>query len=99
VNYVCYNEIKLLKGVIIMFGLVKAAGSIVISIGVGTIVNNVVRATTPATISKFSKVCIAVGALAVSNMVGDMAIERIEKGVDGIINGVKKKMNESEEEV
>ena len=80
-----------------MFGLVKAAGSIVISIGIGNIVNNAVKATTPAAIGQFTKVCIAVGTLAISSVVGDMTTDRIEKGVDGVVNAVKDRMNEAKE--
>lgn len=62
-----YNEIeiKLLKGVIKMFGLIKGLGQVVISLGVGTIITNVVKATSPTVMGQFSRVCVAVAGSAV----------------------------------
>jgi len=83
VDYVLYNEIdiELLKGVISMFGLVKGLGQVVISLGVGTIITNVVKATTPAVMSTFSRACVAVAGSAVAFMVGEKTVNFIEEQI------------------
>lgn len=64
-----------------MFGLVKGLGQIVISLGVGTIITNVVKATTPTVMSNFSRVCVAVAGSAVAFMVGEKTVNFIEEQI------------------
>lgn len=81
-----------------MFGLVKSVGALVLTIGVGNIVSNVIKATTPAAIGILNKVCIAVGSAALTTIISDVTIQRIEHGIDGVINGIKGKMDNKEKE-
>ncbi len=62
--------------------IVKSVVGLVASIGVGTVVGNAVKATTPANISKFGKIATVVGSVVLTGMVGIAA----EKYTDGQID-------------
>lgn len=55
--------------------MVKSVGQIVISVGVGAIVGNAVKSTTPADIGTIKKFCVGVGTFVLSNMVCEKATE------------------------
>lgn len=65
--------------------ILKGVTTLVVSTGVGAIVKNAVKATTPEDIKKFSKISIVVGSAVVSSMVADNATnyvrDQIDKGV------------------
>jgi hypothetical protein len=98
--YMPYNErgIKILKGDKTMkkIEIIKAVGGLVISVGVGGIVGNVIKCTTPIAIGPIKKVCIGIGSFVVSNMVGDKAVEYAEEKIDGAIDQVKKMVKDEE---
>ena len=54
---------------------IKAVGNIIVSIGVGGIVGNVIKSTTPANMNIVKKICVGVGSMVLSSMVTDKAVE------------------------
>lgn len=78
-------------------GVIKFVGGLVISVGVGNIVSNAIKATTPATISTFRKVCIAVGGFVLSSMIVDKATIYAEETVDKAISNFKNGKKELED--
>lgn len=82
--------------------VVKVVGGVVISIGVGAIVANLIRATTPEDVKKITKVCIGVGSFFVAGMTAAAASKRFDNSLDTIISMVTKfimENDESEEEL
>lgn len=75
-----------------VLGVVKAVGGILASIGSAEIINNVVKATTPANtkIGKISKAAIWVASLVIGDIVGEKASEQVSKYVDDGVNIVKR---------
>lgn len=69
--------------------MVKAACTFVVSLGVGTIVNNAIKSTTPATVGTLKKVCIGIGGLVLSGMICDKATQYTEQQIDGAIKQIK----------
>ena len=69
--------------------LLKTGASLVVSVGVGAIVGNVVKHTTPSDVKKITKVCIGVGSLVLTNLAGDMAAKYMEDKIDAAANAVK----------
>jgi len=67
----------------------KTVGGLVISVGVSAIISNVVRATTPARIGVFTKVCMIVGGLVLANMVSDEAVKYAEQKIDKIVKIIR----------
>lgn len=80
------------------FEMVKAAGSFVVSIGVGAIVGNAIKATTPSTVGALNKLAIKVGALVITNMVGDYAVNYAEGKIDSAVQTIKDTIKEVESE-
>ena len=78
-------------------GLVKTIGSLVVSIGVGTIVTNVIGSTTPANTGKFGKVCIYVGGTVIGWMAKEAATTYAEKKFDETVNTIKGFMAKTKE--
>lgn len=83
-----------LKGVLIMtkMELIKAAGELVVSVGVSMIVGNVIKATTPSNINIIKKVCIGAGGLVLGNIASDAATEYVEKRFDAAARALEKKI-------
>lgn len=82
--------------------VVKMVGGLVISIGVGAVVANLIRATTPEDVKKVTKVCIGVGSFFVAGMTASAASNKFEGTMDSIIKAVQvftEEGNKSEEEV
>jgi hypothetical protein len=77
--------------------MVKAAGSLIISIGVGSIVGNVIKTTTPGSIGALKKVCIGAGSVVLSNMVGDKAVDYVEEKIEGFTTWIKDLVKEEKE--
>ncbi len=76
--------------------MLKAAGEIIISVGVGAIVGNVIKSTTPIGTGPVKKLCILVGSFVLCNMVGDQAIDYTEKKIDEAVEQVKQMVNNGE---
>lgn len=73
---------------------VKVVAGIVVSIGVGAIVGNAIKATTPANVSTIKKVCISVGAFVLSGIITDKAVSYTETKITEAIESVKKMVHE-----
>jgi hypothetical protein len=69
---------------------IKAVGSLIVSVGVGSIVSNAVKCTTPGPVGTIKAVCIGVGSFVLANMVGDQAVKYTEEKIDGAVSEVKK---------
>lgn len=78
--------------------LIKAGIGLVVSVGVGAIVGNVVKATTPADVKTLTKLCIAAGSLVLTGVAGDMASKYTEEQIDSVVDGVKEVININTEE-
>ena len=63
-------------------GLLKAAVSLAASSGVGAVVGNLVRHTTPQGLTRAQKVLVGIGGFALSTIVGDMAGKQAERNID-----------------
>lgn len=61
---------------------VKTGVGFVASIGVGAIVGNLVKSTTPIDTSKLIKACIKVGSIVLTGAVGDLASTYTDKQID-----------------
>lgn len=69
--------------------VVKIVGGLVISIGVGAIVTNLIKATTPEDVKKVTKICIGVGSFCVAGMAASAASNKFEGTMDRIINAIQ----------
>lgn len=69
--------------------ILKGVTSIVVSIGVGAIVSNVVKATTPEGVKLVTKVCLVVGGAALSGLVGDAVSKYVGDQIDIVANDVQ----------
>lgn len=65
--------------------LVKGATDLVVSIGAGAIVTNMVKATTPEDVKRMNKIAIKVGSVVISSMVGSAASKYATKNIDDTV--------------
>ncbi|MFA5657582.1 MAG: hypothetical protein WDA37_12640 [Dysgonamonadaceae bacterium] len=92
----------IMEGVNKALTVVKMVGGLVISIGVGAVATNLIRATTPEDVKKVTKICIGVGSFFVAGMTASAASNKFEGTMDSIIKAVQvftEEDNKSEEEV
>ena len=68
---------------------VKIVGGVAISIGVGAIVKNVVKATTPEDVSRQTAICIKVGSFFLAGVLGAATNQRFAKDIDSVIKVVE----------
>jgi len=73
--------------------------SLVASIGVSKIVNNVIKATTPATIGVIEKVFIGVGGIVIDCAIANAVFTNVEAGIDKVKNLIKKNQPKKEIEL
>lgn len=81
--------------------MVKAGAQIVVSIGVGIVVGNVVKVSSPAGRNVLKNICVGVAGLVLSDMVSDKACSHVETKIDDVANQLKEAVMEaanSEEE-
>ena len=78
--------------------MVKGAGELIVQIGVGKIVWNIIDATTPVGTGKFAKICVTVGGAVLVNMTTNAAVAHVEQGANRFVAGLKKSMIKTEEE-
>lgn len=71
-----------------IIGAAKAGVGLVTSFGVGAIIGNAIKATTPATLKPVSKALIFVGSFAITSAVGDLAANYVEKQIQDVVDGV-----------
>lgn len=82
----------------ILLTIIKLVGGVTISIGVGAILNNIIKKYTPEQVNKLTKVCTAVGRFFLSSSVAAMVVDRFEADVDNIWTAVNKVLDNTEEE-
>ena len=69
--------------------ILKTGASLIVSVGVGAIVGNVIKTTTPADTKKILKICIDAGGLVLTGLAGDMAGKYTDKTIDDVVDAVK----------
>lgn len=74
--------------------MIKKVGTLVVSVGVGAIVGNAIKATTPSSINTINKVCIGIGGFVLTSMVCGMATKYTEAQIDETVNEIKKMVAE-----
>lgn len=81
--------------------MVKAGTQIVVSTGVGIVVGNVVKASSPPGRNVLKNICVGAAGLVLSDMVSDKACSHVETKIDDVANQLKEAVMEaanSEEE-
>lgn len=81
-----------------IIGILKTGVGLAASLGVGSIVTNAIKATTPATINGVNKLMVKVGCVVVGSMIGDAVINHTNATVDGFVNIFRKENDEETEE-
>lgn len=71
--------------------IAKLATEAVVSVGVGTVISNAIKATTPETTTKLAKVGIAIGSMAIGGLVSEMAANSVTNKIDGLVETFSKK--------
>lgn len=77
--------------------LVKQVGGVLITVGIFSIVGNVVKATTPEATKGLAKICISVGGFALSTMLAANVVGHSVIEVDRTVDEIKKDLEELEE--
>ncbi len=82
--------------------LAKAGLEIIVSVGVGAIVGNAIKATTPSTLKGIGKISVALGSLVLTGIASDLATkytdDRINEAVE-TVKGMVKETPDNEEDV
>lgn len=78
---------------------IKNIAKVAVSIGVGAVVGNAVKCTTPEDTKGIGKILVALGSLAVANMISDKAADYTEEKIDETVNDIKEALAENETEV
>ena len=90
-----------------ILGIVTAVAEIVVSGGVGTVVGNVVKTTTPKNLSKLQKLGVMIGSAVITGVLGDLCVDYIENQISETVEIVEagkqiaetvKNIKENEEE-
>ena len=76
--------------------LIKTVSGVLVSIGVGGIVSNVIRVTTPDSAGTIKKICIGIGSFVISSMIVDEATSYTEKKIDQTADKFRKQEVKSE---
>lgn len=76
---------------------VKQVVTVVVSAGVGAIVGNAVRHTSPADMGLFKKACVGVGSLVLGSMLSDKASEYTDAKIDETVEEVQNMFAQTEE--
>lgn len=79
--------------------LVKTVVEITVSVGVGAVVGNAIKASTPAGIHVVKRVAIGVGGFVLSSMVGDMATKYATETIDETASKIKNFMKKEKPEI
>lgn len=81
--------------------MVKAGAQIIVSIGVGVIVGNVVKISSPAGRNVLKNICVGAAGLVLSDMISDQTCNHVETKIDAVADQLKEAVMEaanSEEE-
>lgn len=103
--YKVYNDTsQLLKGnKMKTMQIVKAVSAFAVSIGVGAVVGNLIKSTTPGDINTFNKVLVGIGTFATGAVISDLAskqittqFEELETNVTSIVNDLEEETSEED---
>lgn len=75
----------------------REGAKLVGGLGVGTVVKNAIKSTTPDDLNKLHKAGVWIGTFVVTGLVGDMANDYIDKQFDKILEMVNKEKTDKEE--
>ena len=75
--------------------MVKAGAQIVVSIGVGVVVGNVVKLSSPAGRNVLKNICVGAAGLVLSDMISDQACSHVETNIDDVANQLKEAVRET----
>jgi uncharacterized membrane protein len=78
--------------------LLKSLAGFIVSMGVGAVVGNAIKASTPTDIRRFSKITYAVGGFVLSNMVGDFASRYVSDQIDEVAENIQTTFNPTEDD-
>lgn len=81
-----------------LLGLIRLGVEAVTSIGVGKVIGNVVKATTPQNITRAEKLLVGVGSAVIGMTVGNITGDYVEKKIATAVKVVNKMNEESEKE-
>lgn len=76
--------------------MLKTGVKVVVSLGVGAIISNITKCTTPSETGKITKICIGAAGIALSGLLGDKVVDYTNKTIDEAVGDVKE-MVENEE--
>lgn len=75
---------------------IKNVAKVVVSIGVGAVVGNAVKCTTPEDTKGIGKLVVTLGSLVIANMISDKSADYVEKKIDDTVEEVKDALAEVE---
>lgn len=68
---------------------VKMILGLVVTCGIGSIMGNIVRRTTPKDIGILNKICITIGGLVLGSMVCDSAGKYVDNQIDEVVRDIR----------
>lgn len=77
--------------------MIKNAGGIIVATGVTAIVNCIVKDATSEETGTIKRICIGAGAIVLSAMAVDKAVDFVNEKVDSAVSGAKQLVEEIEE--
>lgn len=78
--------------------ILKTGLSLLVSVGVGAVVGNAIKATTPETTKGIGKLLVTLGSLALTGIASDMASRYTETKIDEAADAVREAVTEEDEE-
>lgn len=79
------------------FETAKQIFGLVVTAGVGVIIGNIVKSTTPTSMNLIKKACAGVGAFVLTDMVGDMAVKYANGEIDEAVSLIEEMAKASED--
>lgn len=76
-----------------ILGVVKGVAELAVSAGVGVVVGNLVRATTPEDLSRVQKIMVGVGGYAIGGVLGDLSAKHVSGQIDEYATRVREIIN------
>lgn len=80
----------------ISYGMIRGTTRLIAALGVGQVVGNIVKATTPVAISGFKKVLTDIGCFVLGSIAGDVAADYVSDGMDQFFKKNKEVKTETE---
>ncbi|MDF2800183.1 MAG: hypothetical protein K0S61_86 [Anaerocolumna sp.] len=68
---------------------IKAVSNIIVSVGVGAIVKNAIKYTTPGPLKLATKVCMGIGGFVLTSMISEAATKYTESKIDEVVEDVQ----------